>query len=120
MDLQPFHKQVLAICAHDDVGLWRIIVRVDREKRLVMPLPKEVRQVAVEAIRVLLEMGLIEAGNPNGPTFAAIPGTPTAVVALIQQGLDDLEEPIGPGDVCWFRATPAGKELAHDLDLKGY
>lgn len=120
MDLDSLQLSVLAICAHDDVGLWRFISRASPAARDAFPVPTEALTTALQAIENLVDRGLIEAGNPNGSTFRAIPGSTEDLAAFIEKELEELGRSPGPGDVCWFRATAAGKNLAKELDLKGY
>jgi hypothetical protein len=119
MELQDIHKAILAECAYDDVGLWAIVWDVNQgpygsEARL----PEWVRQKTIETIRDLLQSGLIEAGNPNGPKFQSVSSSVDETIAYIEREWDRLGRAPNIGDVCWFRATPAGEQLAHELNLR--
>jgi len=119
MELQEIHKDILAECADDDMGLWAIIRRVYQGPYSYHArLPEWVRQKTIEIVRDFLQDQLIEAGNPNGPTFQPLSASVDEIIAYIEREGDQLGRTPNIGDVCWFRATSAGKKLANDLDLK--
>ncbi|HQN44823.1 MAG TPA: hypothetical protein PLA25_11865 [Anaerolineaceae bacterium] len=43
--------------------------------------------------------------------------TPDDTIAYIERGMEALKALPSFGDVCLFRITPKGAQLAHDLDL---
>lgn len=125
MDLSAKHKEILGECAYDHVGLWSVIRTIDDNAYWEGLLPASVRSEVMQLIRDLLEHGLIEAGNfaPDREAQAGwlpISGSTDTVIAAIARAWDELDRTPNIGDVCWFTATPAGKKLAEELDLKGY
>ncbi len=123
MELQDIHKKILALCAYDYTGLWLVITRVNKDAYSLDKLPEWVHQKTIEVIRYLLQSGLIETGNfeaedSGGFKFQPIPLPIDEVIKYIEREWDELGRTPNIGDVCWFRATPIGKQLAHDLGLK--
>jgi hypothetical protein len=119
------HKEILAECADDHVGLWAVIRSIDDDAYWAGPLPAEVRSEIMQLLSDLLDAGLIEAGNfaqDKDPKvgWTTIAGSAGAVIAAIARGWDELGRNPNIGDVCWFTATLKGRNLAKELDLKGY
>ena len=118
MDLNDLKKDILCECAHDDVGLWSILRTISANLYFAEKLPEWVQPKALQIIRDLVDEGLIEAGNPNGPTFRAISPITDETLAFIVREWDALGRTPNLGDVCWFRATLKGKQLSDDLGLE--
>ena len=117
MELQDIHKDILALCAADETGLWLIIKRVAKDQYSLEQLPTWVQSKTIEVIGDLLRKGLIEVGNPNGPTFEPISDSLEETIAFIEREWDKLGKTPNIGDLCWVRATSAGEQLARELDL---
>ena len=121
MELREIHKSVLAECAHDDVGLWSVIVRVYGQSYARHSiLPDAVRRETISIVNDLLSEGLIEAGNPNGLEFMRFSWSVSGIIDYIENEWNRLARTPDVGEVCWFRATPNGKKLANELGLEGY
>ena len=116
MELSETHKEILRLSADDDTGLWLIIKRVAKDAYSTTSTPKWVRRKVIEVIRDLLDNQLIEAGNPNGPNFQPLFSTTNEIIRYIEQEWDGLGRTPNIGDVCWFRATPAGEKLDQELN----
>lgn len=117
MELQEMHKEILGLCADDDTGLWLIIKRVSKDAYSISSVPDWVRQKTLTLIRDLLQGQLIEAGNPNGPKFQSLFSSVPETITYIETEWDKLGKTPNIGDICWFRATPAGEQLARELHL---
>jgi len=115
MNLPVIHKEILKLCADDDTGLWLIIKRVAEDAYSIVSVPDWVRQKTMEVIRDLLENELIVAGNPNGPKFQPLFSSVPETMTYIEQEWAKLGKTPNIGDVCWFRATPPGEQLASEL-----
>jgi hypothetical protein len=107
-----------------------------------VPLAKGIREKAIEIIRDLLEGRLIEGGFPqlpehierklrelqaqnpkqkneifeliknNPPTWKPLNYSVNDTINYIQHEWDSLDQDPNIGDIIWFRATPAGQQLA--------
>jgi hypothetical protein len=125
MDLDDVQKELLAECAHDHVGLWKVVKRVGGENYWMKPLPTSIRERTIKVISDLLQSGWIEVGTyvgdkERGWEWNPMQGPDSAILDFIETEWDKLGETPNLGDVCWFTATPAGKTLAYDLGLNGY
>ena len=121
MKPEEIYELVLGECAYDDVGLWSIIFEVNGEAyALYSTLPDRVRLETMKIVNELLSNDLIEAGNPNGPTFVRFSLSVPEIIDYIESEWDKLGRTPDVGEICWFRATQKGKKLADELDLKGY
>ncbi len=123
MELEDIHKKLLADCAYDDMGLWVVVSYVSDDAFSDDSMPEWVRQKTLEVIRFLLQKGLIEAGNfehedSGGYRFQPMLLPVDKVINYIEREWDELGRAPNIGDICWFRATPAGKKLAGELGLK--
>lgn len=123
MDFQDIHKEILGLCADDDIGLWLIIKRVAKDDYIIDSVPEWGRQKTLEVLRDLLQNGLIGAGNfqakdSGGYEFQPLKLSTDEVINYIEREWDELGKTPNIGDICWFRATLAGEKLADDLGLK--
>ncbi|HET9909552.1 MAG TPA: hypothetical protein VFQ23_23090 [Anaerolineales bacterium] len=117
MKLQNIEKEILGLCVDDDTGFWLIIKRIAKDSYSIVSVPESVRKKTMEVIRHLLQNQLIVAGNPNGPKFRACSLSTPDLIAYIVQEWDKLGSTPNIGDICWFRATPAGEKLARELEV---
>jgi len=122
MELQEIHKEMLALCAHDYLGFWLVVKRVAKDA-YSDTLPEWVRPKTLEAIRYLLQSGLIEAGNFEHEDSGSYKFQPMLlpvdeVIRYIEREWDELGRTPNISDICWFIATSLGKQLANDLGLR--
>ncbi len=122
MELPDLHKMILVECALDDVQLCEVIFRVNglQHYRRDEVLPPGVRPKVIEIIRDLLQEKLIQAGFPPTIeakeqvwTFLSLP--PVETIDYIEREWDNLGHNPSLGDVIWFKATEAGKQLAQQI-----
>lgn len=112
MKLQKIHKLILVECTQDNVGLWSIIWKVNQGGyAYTSKLPARIRLRTIEIIRDLLQDHLVEAGNLSGSKFHPLTLSVDETIAYIEQEWDKLGRTPNIGDICWFRATPAGIKL---------
>jgi hypothetical protein len=118
MQLDETQRKILIYCSDDDMGLWVIVRYVtDPEFKYEKIIPEIGRKQVIRIIQEFMEEGLIEAGNPNGAEFTPIAGTVDDVIKFIEHEWEKLGKRPSGGDICWFRATPKGERLAHELVL---
>lgn len=118
MELSKLHKDILWECADDDTGLWVIIRSISEEDYFADVLPEWVRQKTLQIIKDLLEEDLIEAGNFRENIYSTMCLQVNEIIAFIEREWDALGHTPSGGDVCWFRATPKGERLSHDLEIE--
>jgi hypothetical protein len=118
MELDDFHKEILGECADDDIGLWVIIRHASGDFLYPDVVAEPVRRKALAVIKDLLEEGLIEAGTFHKMIYNPINLSVDETIRFIEEEWDALRRSPSLGDVCWFRATPKGEQLAHDLGLE--
>jgi len=118
MELTQHHKEILVECTEDNLGLWSIIWTVNGggySKNAI--LPEWVRQKTIEIVKDLLAQGLVEVGNFEAESFEFQPLllSTEETIKYIQREWDELGRPPTIGDVCWFRATATGRQLAQQI-----
>lgn len=123
MRLQDTHKNILALCADDDTGFWLVVKTIANGAYSFEKLPEWVRPKTIEVLRDLLQSGLIEAGNFESQNSGSYKFQPILlptdeVIKYIEREWDELRKLPNIGDICWFRATLAGKQMADELGLK--
>lgn len=133
--------EILADCDLDYVSLGQVVFAA--EEALGVEDRKQVRSAVLQVLEVLLRGGLVEAGVPEGTelgmttsrsdetpeawlarvprpapgawAFAPWPGSPSEVIGRIALAWP-VEDPSPDLDeVCWFRATPAGRQKVAEL-----
>ena len=118
---------ILVECMWDDVQLCEIVFIANGMKhyRVDEELPHGVRPKVIEAIRVLLQNGLIQAGFPPALDakeqvwkYLSLP--PADTIAYIEREWDKLGHHPSLGDVIWFTATEAGAQLAQEILAAGH
>jgi hypothetical protein len=118
MEMTEIHKQILEECTEDYVGLWSIIWAVNGGGYSIHEvLPEWVREKTMRIVQDLLESGFVEVGNfeAGGFKFQPMLSSTQEMIDFIQREWDELGKPPTIGDVCWFQATAAGKQLANNL-----
>lgn len=122
MQISDFFQMMLRKCLQDYVGLYRIIESVYPEIKSDKPVPTWVYQKSIETVKGMLESGLFVIGFLN-PENGDNEFTPLAV--SIDAALEFLQKEWKNGDAtafdvgysCWFQATTAGEQVAHELHL---
>ena len=117
MKLDDFQKEILGICADDDIGLWVIIRRSEGDFRYPDKVTELVRRKTLLVIEDLLKSGLIEAGTFQEMIFRPFNMEVKETMQFIENKWDELGHRPSGGDVCWFRATSKGEQLALALRL---
>lgn len=119
MELTDLEKVILALCADDETELWPIVKRISKENYSYAAISELSRQNTIDILRNLLENKLIIAGHIPGMEFERLPIIKVdEVIRYIQQEWDNrLGKTPDLREICWFRATPQGEQLAHELGL---
>jgi len=117
MVLEELEKEILALCADDDTELWLIIKRISKDSYSFTTIPETDRQKTMTVLRRLLENNIVNAGFLQGSNFEILSLSVDETIAYIEAEWDKLGKTPNMGDICWFRATPKGEKLAHELDL---
>jgi hypothetical protein len=118
MEITEFQKEILLECLEDRIGLWSIIWTINGDGYSTTEvLPDWVRQKTIETVRNLLQQRLVEAGNFEAGSYRFQP-----MVSSVEETIDYIEREWNAlgrnptiGDVCWFRATAAGEQLAQQI-----
>jgi hypothetical protein len=122
MEIQDAHKEILALCANDDTGLWLVLRRICGDEYYFGTIPHWLRQKAINIIRDLLSSGLIVAGNfevgeLEKHRFIPMLIPVNEIVEFIEQEWNSLGRTPSLGDICWFRATETGENFAKTLSF---
>jgi hypothetical protein len=117
MVYQDLEKEILYLCSDDETELWLIINRVSKYSYNATIDSKLVREKTIEIIRKFLTDDLIEVGNPNELSFEKLLLSVDETIAYIEEEWNKLSKTPNLGDICWFRATPKGEQVAHELGL---
>ena len=117
MKLQNIHQEILMLCADDYTGLWLVVRTISKDAYPLDAMPDWVRQQALKVIKDLLQTELVEVGNFEAESFKFQPLLLSAeeTISYIQREWDELGRAPTIGDICWFRATPAGEKLARQF-----
>lgn len=75
----------------------------------------EIRRMAMEILRPLLEEGLIEAGPIGGDWSEAWSLPPNEVLSKIEAIWDEFGSEPQMWDICWFRTTKKGDEAIESM-----
>ncbi len=123
MGIQDIHKEILELCIDDGVGFWLILKRISKDTYALDSVPEWAHQKTVAVIKDLMQSGLIEAGNfvsddSGSFKFEPILLSVDEVITYIEQEWDKLGKSPNIGDVCWFKLTLSGKQLANELGLR--
>lgn len=143
---QPLKSSFLASCCLDPQGLFALLEDIREE--LNIHDERLVRDIASSLLSALLRDGLIEAGFPSGPNvagdlspvpelerervfqeaaatkprawvFDAWKGDPDVILHRIQSAWSALGREPDWNEVCWFRATDAGRQHAGFARIPG-
>jgi len=121
MELSESQKHLLGYSAHDDMGIWVVVWEVTEAHTSNDP-SELIRQKSIQVIKEMMENGWIVIGMPvnkDGQViFQLFSMSVDEAIAFIESEWDKLGKLPSLGDVCWFRATPAGKQLADELGLE--
>ena len=120
MELSELQKGLLSYSSQDDMGLWLIPWRItnsgttDESHEIT-------RDKSLQIIRIMLENGWLVVGMPiniNGKViFQLFPMSVDEAIDYVENEWNKLGRFPDMGEICWFRATPAGKQLANELGL---
>jgi hypothetical protein len=120
MYLSELQKGLLGYSSQDDMGLW-IISRRIYDSSSTDKSYYSVRIETIKVIRMMLQNGWLVVGKPieinGGIIFQLYSLSVDEVIAFIENEWDKLDRLPDLGEICWFRATPAGKQLAIEQDL---
>jgi len=123
MDLSDLEKELLAYCVEDDMGLWVIIHSVFGDGYPNYPkLPEWVQEKTLQTISSLLTKELVIIGQfvekENDIIFVPFVGISKEIVKKIKCEWTKLDRNPSLGDICWFRASDKGIQLAEILRLE--
>ncbi len=119
MELQELHKKVLALCADDYTGLWLIVSIVAENADSIDTVPEWVHKKTIDVVGDLLKSGLIVAGyiDTSSHKFQSFDFSVEDTISYIQREWKELGRTPNIGDICEFFVTPAGEQLARELNL---
>ncbi len=116
MDYSAVQRQILLECAEDHVGLWSVIseIQVAAKKNID---PATVQRRTLNALRPLLEAGLVQAGHPapGGREFVAWPIPASEAIERIKRQWDTLGREPNIGDIVWFTTTDKGDHVVREM-----
>ena len=122
MELSELQKALLEDSTHDDMGLWVVIWEITKAFTTKDP-PDLTRRKAINVIKEMLQNGLIVIGKPidkdSEVVFQLFPMSVDEAIDYIENEWNKLGRFPNLGEICWFRATPAGIQLANELGLEG-
>jgi hypothetical protein len=120
MELNQLQKTLLEDSTYDDMGLWVVIWEITKAYTTKDP-PEIIRREAIGVIREMLRNGWIVIGTPINKdgevVFQLFHMSVDRAIEFIEREWDKLDRFPNIGEVCWFRATPAGIQLANELGL---
>jgi hypothetical protein len=120
MELSPLQKDLLGYSSNDDMGLWIIPWRITNSG-FTGESDASVRNQSITIIRGMLENGWLAIGMPidndGKVVFQLFSMSVDESIEFIESEWDKLSGSSTLGDICWFRATPKGKQLAVELGL---
>lgn len=120
MEISELQKGLLSYSSHDDMGLWIIPWRITNSGATDESY-ENVRNQSIAVIRNMLENGWLAVGMPidkdRKVVFQLFSMSVDEAIAFIESEWDKLGRLPSLGEVCWFRATPAGKQLTIELGL---
>lgn len=111
--IENVRRGILSECSDDYVGMWSIVWLLRRDHKEASE--AEIRRMAMEILRPLLEEGLIEAGPIEGDWSEAWSLPPIEVLSKIEALWDDFGSEPQMWDICWFRTTKKGDEAIESM-----
>lgn len=120
MELSELQKGLLSYSALDDMGLWIIPWRITNSG-VTYESNESARSQTITVIRNMLENGWLAVGMPidkdGKVVFQMFSMSVDEAITFIESEWDKLGRLPDIGEVCWFRATPAGMQLAIEQGL---
>jgi len=121
MELSELQKKLLGDSAYDDMGLWVVIWEIT-EGLTTNDSTEIIQRKTIDVIKEMLCNGWIVIGMPinkdSEVIFQLFPMSVDEAIKYIEKEWDKLSRLPNLGEICWFRATPAGKQLADKLGLE--
>lgn len=114
MEIDPVQRFVLCAGANDYVGLWEVAKFIRRSRGTTTF--ESVREIALASLGQLIVAGHVEAGAllPGGG-FTSWGLSPRDCVDRINREWSGLGGDPNIGDICWFKNTETGDEIARGL-----
>ena len=120
MELSELQKGLLSYSSIDDMGLWIIPWRITNSG-VTKESNESVRNQSITEIRYMLENGWLAIGTPidkdGKVVFQLFSLSVDEAIAFIEREWNKLGRLPNIGEICWFRATPKGRQLAIELGL---
>jgi len=121
MKIKKIYKYLLDYCSTDYMGLWVIVWNVTHAHTSQNP-REIVQKKTLKVIEEMLKNGWIEIGvlilHDAEVNFQPLKLSVKEAINYINSEWELLGREPDIGEVCWFRATPAGIQLSNELRIK--